>query len=480
MISVTSSSIYIDGGSYSFEDVFKKVANSYYRNKAKKIGDRSYFFDFDFYIGKDSAASLEDENVSVEVTSSYFQVYENSFFRLGSKQNNKVLNGCYFYAPNLSLGYGFGCKKKDDIYTLSGNLFLYGSYIEAPCFWGFFNSPDKQLVEIEDCLIIGFGRISGNNSYVKNTKYLNAKTKYGSISVLGKIGLLKNISVNNVSDDGYALYFNPAISGDCVIEDFRAHNYNNLIYCESHTEKKTLSLINPVIDGLNVYFEDNKSTIIVKNRINFKYTNENIIIKITYQDETIDMFVLKDRNYTDLIYIEKNKDREIRYKEYSITINNSITFSVVPNKPFTIDVDSYLDFENNNTTSDASPSVYLIPDKNTKLESIFSFFINSKIKPNVELRKSNNNKIEDPYEVVQIGESLYRVSFLIGELAEESSTGEIWQDGIYLLYCKIQNNVYWESVKVSRVEEEDDTEDTTTDDTSIVIENDSSGAKIFM
>ena len=480
MISVTSSAIYIDGGNYSFEDIYNEIQKSTYSQKAKKIGDRSYYFDFDFYIGKDEPASIEDKNISVEVTSYYFQVYENSYLKLGSKSNKKVLDGCYFYAPNLALGYGFGCKDKDDIYTLSGNLFLYGTYIEAPCFWGFFNRPDKQVVEIEDCLIVGFGRISGNDSYVKNATYLNVDKKYGSISVLGEVAYLDNITVNNVLDDGYALYFNPDISGDCTVENFKAYNYDNLIYCESSAEEKTFSLINAEINDLNVYFKDDNSIILLKNRIYFKYTNEDTVVKIAYQGEMVDTLILKDRNYSDLTYIKKTKNSEKKYEGYSVTINDEITFNITPDKTFTIDVDSY----DAGTIDNSNTKTFLIPNKIAVLGSIFSFFLFSTSEPTIELRKSNNNKIDDPYEIKKINDSLYRVSFLIGELAEESSTGEIWQDGVYLLYCNINNKECWESVEIQR----DNTEDENSGDTSSGGEtqqvsyddNSSSGAKIYM
>jgi len=483
VISVTSSAIYIDDGTYTFEDVYQEVSDTRYYYKAKKIGEREYYFDFDFYIGKNSEGSLEDENVSVEVTSSYFQIYEGSSFRLGNKNNGKVINGCYFYAPELTLGYGFGCSDKDDIYTKSGNLFLYGSYIEAPCFWGFFNEPDKQIVEIEDCLIIGFGRISGNSSYVKNTTYLHADTNYGTVSVLGEVSSLENIKINNVDDDAYGLYFNPNISGDCVISNLEAHNYTNLIYCVSCDDPHTLTLINPIIEDLTAHFEDSNSTIVLKNRVSFRSSNDTDVVKIYYNDELVDTLVMSDRTYSDLTYITKTQNVENEFSDYKIVINDTIQFVITPSEPFTVDVDTYLSLASSATqqTVSSSTNIFLLPKKVVMLGDIYTFFIYTTSEPTVELRKSTNNKIADPYEVVKINDYLYRVSFLIGELAESSDTGEVWQDGAYIIYCAIESNYYWESIQVAR--EIETTTDGTTDvstDTEYVTTSTSSGAQIYM
>jgi hypothetical protein len=43
MIKVTADTIYVDNGTYSFEDIYKAVQDSNYKDKAQKIGSKSFF-----------------------------------------------------------------------------------------------------------------------------------------------------------------------------------------------------------------------------------------------------------------------------------------------------------------------------------------------------------------------------------------------------------------------------------------------------
>ena len=456
MIDVTSSAIYIDDGEYTFKDVYDAVQNNFfYRSKAEKAGDNSYYFDFEFYIGKNKPAVLADKNVAVEVNGEKFQIYEGSEFRLGKiDANGATSDGCTFSAPNLDLAYGFGCSDKDGNYTLSGNIYLYESHINVPCFWGFFNSPDKQIVDIKNCTINGFGRISGENTKIDNVLFSKANKRYGTFATFGKIEKFSSVFINKAESDGACLYFNPPLSGNCELRDVHfPDDYKYLVYCEEADEETVMRIVNPVgISSYNCYFKDSKAIVEVWNEVKFLSSKN---VKVNIKDE--------DGNEIETFYTDNVKHFELRYKrisslgekdfQYFITIDDVVSFTITPSEPLTIDVDTYL---NKKTVRAPGDTVFFLTGSyRVSLGNLFMFFVKAYREPTIELQKSNGITIATPLEIEKINGIMYKVTFLIGDLGEKGLNDQIWQDGIFLLkgYEDEYNNYYAE-VNIVREEQE--------------------------
>jgi len=453
MIKVTSTSIYIDDGSYSFEDVYSSVQESAYAYKAKKSGDKTFFFDFDFYIGKDTPAILIDKNKNIEINGSLFQIYEGSEFQFGELNNSEPMVGGSFIINNPELAYGFGNQTKNSNgETLSGNLKLYGSYIEIPCFWGFFNSPEKQKVEIKNCIIKGFGRISGKDSYVENVTYLNPETKYGSISTKGQIKYIKNVNIVNADSDAYALYFNPSLSGNATLNSISIKNCNNTIYCEKADTSTTLTLVDLATDSLSVYFKDSNVNIEIKHTVKFLTTKENVNVKIYRNGEMIDELIVDKAASLPLTEKIINNINTSFLNEYEIVINNLHKIPLKLKEKVTIDIDMF-EFP---VVENENQEIYLLPKKEYELEDVLEFFVSSFYPiDSIELCKSNFNKIASPVQITQISENLYRVVFFIGELGTEGENGEKWQDGPYLIKTNIKSKQYLCPIYIARPQEEE-------------------------
>lgn len=454
MIDVTSDSIYIDDGSYSFEDVYSAVQDSMYRDQAVKAGDRSYYFDFDFYIGKNKSATLKDSDVNVEIDADYFQIYEGSEFIFGDKDNDEPTIGASIVINNPKLGYGFGCKDKDNGYSKSGNLELYGCYININCFWGFFNKEDTQVVKIKDCIVKGFGRVSGTDSFVDNVTCIQPEQKYGSFSTKGEIKFINNLKVVNATDDGYAFYFNPDLSQNSTVSNLIVKNCDNTIYCESSDDSYTLTLIDPDIETYNIEFEDNNSNVTVSYSLDFISSNTDIEVKIYASDDTlVDEFIIKNRTHTVLRYKNFNKDGDTMLNEYYFTIGDR-KFPLTITQKQTMNLDLLLREED--VIINTSHDIYFLPKKVFELDNIVEFFIvcNKEI-TSVELLKNNFKTIHSADSIEEISSGVHKVLIVTGSLGEEGDNNEKWQDGPYLIKTVIDSNTYLKAIQLDRISDLD-------------------------
>ena len=461
-IIVKSDSIYIDGETVTFEDIYKAASDSIgsLEKKAQKVGDNSYYFDYSLYVGKNSSAAIKDKNTQVIINGEYLQVYENSYLKLGEKdENGAVYGGCTINMPNVKNAYGFGCKDKDDIYTLSGNLYLYASTINIYGFWGFFNKPDKQDIEIIDCIINGYGRFSGNNSILKDITFIKSINKYGTLSTLGDLKQIDGIKLNKVtSDDASALYFNPKISKNCLIKNFESYHHDVLVYCESTPDIYTMTLLDPKIPKKNVYkFKDNKAFIRINYSVKFITKNPNIEIEIYDSNKNqLYSFFAGNQPLVNLNYLTINRDATIVSEPYTIVIDNTFVLKILPSEILTIDID--LLYERNRRRNDLE--FFINSQDKFELGTLIQVFVKSYVEPTISIHKFNGEKILEPISVSKVDDDiLYRVEFLLGDIGEIGLNNKKWVEGQYYLKGFDLNKDFPFYKNITLIEEKDNIED---------------------
>ena len=451
-ITVKDDYIYVDDGEFTFEDLYKEASNTFGGNTVEKAGDNYYYFDYNIVVGKDVPATLSDTNKSVFLNKEYFQLYEGSTLKMGEKgDNGKTLNGCRIDMPNAKFAYGFGRNKKDDIYTLSGDLYLYDSYLNIPCFWGFFNKPDKQKVEIIDCTIYGLGRISGENSIIENVIYLKADKKYGTISVLGKVKQINNVKINKTDTDnnGVCLYFNPDISGNCAVSNIELPEYKKLIYCESTDDPYYYSIIDSNINNDECEFEDENTYINIQNTVTFLGDGYNI--EIFNKDNKINEFNTNDKNSIILTHRTLNKNGIVTKDPYIIRVDNNFTFIIVPNQPLSIPIEAIV----KKMRPLWDKPFFFGEFEKVYLGNLYKFYVKSYKEPTIKLYKNNGKVIATPDLVKQqVISNMWAITILIGELGEEGDNEEKWVDGLYYLHGidTSNNQEFVKSIYIDREE----------------------------
>lgn len=239
----STNTIEISSENISFIDIVNSINDS---SIIDNIGDS-----FEIY----SSISLNNSTISdvsknIIIHGNYFIIDENSSLRLGNKNpDNSTELGCSLKMTNPALAYGFGNPSKSGDSTLSGNLFLYNSIIDIWCFWGFFGGPSK-IIEIENCIINGFGRIEGTQSTLRNIIFEKSNSKYGILSPKGSIKELYNLSSQR-SDD-CSIYFNPTYTENMNIIGGVYQNFNKLVYMENNTRSSisTIRFTDSIIKGV--------------------------------------------------------------------------------------------------------------------------------------------------------------------------------------------------------------------------------------
>lgn len=260
-INITNSATTISGNNVnvSFEDIYQYALNNNKSSIINKLGT-SYLIKNDLIIK--NGATVHDTNKNITVEGDLLQISKGSRLHLGEKrEDGSTLNGCTLNAPNLKFAYGFGNTKTTD----SGDLLLYNSTINAYCFWGFFQGDN--LVELIDCFVDGFGRISGNESIIKNVLFKRSHGKYGSISTKGDVKLLENIrSLDSTAyyDSGEkanvkcAIYHNPKFAPDLTVYYGEFGGYDDVAYIEGRSGDYNLELRGTIVkNGYNLYRENN-------------------------------------------------------------------------------------------------------------------------------------------------------------------------------------------------------------------------------
>jgi hypothetical protein len=257
-ITFSNDSIKVIGGTYNLSQIYQEAQDANY-TKMHNLDD-TYIIDVDFIIGDGSAEThVADKNITLTIKGDLFQVYYKSSIKFGEKRaDDSTLNGCTINCPNIKNGYGFGCTDKNK----SGNAFLYGSVINIFGFWGFFKGDNH--VEVINCFVDGFGRISGPNSILKNITYIKSNGRYGVISTKGQI---KESINNNVYDSTEhtqgsvttkcATYCNPKYAGDQRVIRGEFAGYDKLCFVENESGGTKLEFVDSIIKGTyDLYRED--------------------------------------------------------------------------------------------------------------------------------------------------------------------------------------------------------------------------------
>lgn len=261
-IIISSTSVKITQDNYSLSDIYDFAEQNNKTQYVKKLGP-NYLITTDLIV---ESGSITDSNISLTIEGELFQIYKNAFVKFGEVRSDlSTFNGCYINCSNIKTAYGFGCINKNN----SGNLFLYGSIVDIYGFWSFFNSDidNPNHVEIIDCQVDGFGRISGSNSILKNINFKKSHGRYGILSPKGIIKELSDLKVYDSEPDGNfkcSVYHNPAYSNNLTMIGGIYAGYNKLAYIEDTSGGDTLRFIDSEIrDGYNIERETNNVDLLV-------------------------------------------------------------------------------------------------------------------------------------------------------------------------------------------------------------------------
>ena len=243
-ITINSTAITIDSETLTFEDIYQYAVTTNRTTYIQKLGT-SYNIKVDLILKNNS--HLSDTNKFITVEGDLFQIEKGSSLKLGERRlDESTYDGCTLNIPNVKLGYGFGSTNVNN----SGDLFLYNSTINIFGFWGFFEGNNH--VEIINCFIDGFGRISGSNSIIKNVIYKRSHGRYGLMSPKGNIRKMINMSVydsfeyNNLR---CSVYHNPKFAPDLDIFYGEYSGYDKLAYIEPTTAPHRLTMHGSKING---------------------------------------------------------------------------------------------------------------------------------------------------------------------------------------------------------------------------------------
>ena len=423
-VRVEGYSVYVDDGSYSVEDIYQAVTAAMGSASAERAGEKSYYFDCNLHIGKNAPASLVMTDISLEFAGEFFQVHEGSLLQCGDKDSKGTHSGCSIRMENLRMTYGFGCEQRDGRYTRSGTLKLYATKIYAPCFWAWFNRPSKQLVEIENCIITGYGRISGDYSYLKNVTFLRGHRVYGSISTLGQILAMQDIRYEKPANNGYALYWVPSISGDCRIDDFICTKYDKLIRVAGSVSGEQFHLVDPLIDYDNLHskFSNRGATVVLNNTLTFFGGEESDSISILYDGTEIDSFILSERR-TAILPKAKIYDDDVQFMgTYIVRVNSGeIEFEIESRRKQTVDLDIVRCKHNE------SADAIMLPSQHSYLGEPLTIFVRSRREPTVRIKKWDGSVMATA-QAFALEPDFYRCEFMLGDLGEQGEES-VWQDG---------------------------------------------------
>jgi len=182
-----------EDGEYRLQDIVDTINDN---NIVSKVYDNIYVIKCNLQLGNGSdKVRLVCKNEILTVEGEMLQIYKGSTLQLGEIEGRATKNGCTLNIPNVKRAYGFGCVEKDK----SGNLEAYESIINAWGFWGFFEG--SNIVKLIDCIIDGYGRISGINSILWDNLFKRSHGKYGTISTKGDIYINSGNRVHAVEEN---------------------------------------------------------------------------------------------------------------------------------------------------------------------------------------------------------------------------------------------------------------------------------------
>lgn len=261
--------------------------------------------------------SIEDKDVSCTIYGKYFTIDEGCHVKFGIKNaDGTTSNGCNICMTAPELAYGFGSHYKSGDRTLSGNLYLYNSLIDIWCFWGFFAGVN-QIVEIEDCLINGFGRIEGTNSILKNITFTQSDGRFGILSPKGDIRIMENLSSQKSID--CSVYFNPLYTASMKIVGGSYDNYSRLVYMEDNANS-VISTIRFVDSNINGSFDCKWG---LNTQLEIAYTFNPIFVD--KDGNLIDVSVKIYDNINNLVFDGSSINGEINTELVYFSANNTNT-----------------------------------------------------------------------------------------------------------------------------------------------------------
>lgn len=188
-ISFTTSAVVIDGQVANFDDLYRASVNA----KNTMVTKLSSAYVIDGNIILKNGATLQDGSKTVTINGEYFQIPYGCQLLLGTKYSSTLTgNGCIINMPNVIPEFGFGGLDPAD----SGNVMLYGCTINIYSYWSFFRGDN--YVDIINCNIDGYGKVSGGNSAVRNCVFKRAHGKYGTLLYKGSIKEYVNNTVLSV------------------------------------------------------------------------------------------------------------------------------------------------------------------------------------------------------------------------------------------------------------------------------------------
>jgi len=183
-----------------------------------------------------STGSLVVENAGLVVLGQRLQIDAGGSLRVGRLNSvGAPVDGGFLHAPNLALAYGLGSSTIVNGESQSGDLFVYGSRVDAWCFWGLFNSD--STVDIRHSSINGFGRVAGAASRLEHVTFDKSHGRYGVLSPKGVVAAMDSLTVGGAQPDSgtgasCGIYVNPTYVTEMSVRGLDVRT-PQLAYCEN-------------------------------------------------------------------------------------------------------------------------------------------------------------------------------------------------------------------------------------------------------
>jgi len=340
-VTVTSTTITISGGIYSFEELYTEV------NDPTAIYNSGKYFKILRNVVLTNNSKLVGSNSFIEVTGSLFQIHKGSCLQLGDYVNDIILNPCTINIPNVKLGYGFGCTTTTD----SGDLLAYGATMNIPGFWGFFEGTNH--IELIKCSINGFGRASGPNSKLYGCDLYAAHGVYGGFALYGTVAVYDKMNVFNsvqatssaIGASRCAVYHNPKYSHDMLVTNAILTGYDQLAYIENTSGGSKLTLRDCDIRGsrtisrlgTNVtYYEQYTYGGVIRKLDGSTVSGASVSIKNSTGASVYNTVTDTNGNFSTALttYVSSTTDVVTKYNPFTVTITSNTDTMV-----YTIEID---------------------------------------------------------------------------------------------------------------------------------------------
>jgi hypothetical protein len=339
-IDFSSSKVKIKTGAWTFEEIYQEMISQGKSGYIERCGNH-YTFANDLYIGNsdNSYVVVDDTNVSITVLGDKLQIRKNSTLSLGVlRANGSTYGGCTLYMPSPRFSKGFGHTSTNR----SGNFIAYGSKIDVECYWGFYEGSNE--VQLIDCIVNGFGRISGDGVILRNLSFDKSNGKYGLFH--GNIQEASGWYSRHTETYGgkdYAIYVDTDYTdGDMVIRDSHFSGYaEGLLYKDrsSHHSIETITFLDcEIMDGYDVKSRDDNSN------MNISYTFNPTVFDSASEPLTGQTVICYDVDGNPVFHTVTDSNGQISQEvvmyEY---IGNDATGSIKTPHTLEIDVDGHIE-----------------------------------------------------------------------------------------------------------------------------------------